>query len=145
MAKKRANGEGSIRKRPHGRWEGRFTVGVDPNTGRAIRDNRGIPVNHNGDYTVADWCRLWFEPYSKPNIRYNTAKSYESIIEQHIIPAIGAVRSSSSSPPSTSSGYTTNPKPMGGYSGSKSRETRRSPTASSGASTWCSTANCSRR
>ena len=103
MAKKRANGEGSIRKKPNGRWEGRFTVGVDPNTGRAIqksvsaktqaeckeklkqaiRDNRGIPVDHNGDYTVADWCRLWFETYSKPNIRYNTAKSYENIIELH--------------------------------------------------------------
>lgn len=112
MAKKRANGEGSIRKKPNGRWEGRFTVGIDPNTGkaiqksvsaktqaeckeklkRAIRDNRGIPVDHNGDYTVADWCRLWFETYSKPNIRYNTAKSYENIIEQHIIPAIGAVK-----------------------------------------------------
>lgn len=112
MAKKRANGEGSIRKKPNGRWEGRFTVGVDPNTGRAIqksvsaktqaeckeklkqaiRDNRGIPVDHNGDYTVADWCRLWFETYSKPNIRYNTAKSYENIIELHIIPAIGAVK-----------------------------------------------------
>ena len=112
MAKKRANGEGSIRKKPNGRWEGRFTVGVNPNTGRAIqksvsaktqaeckeklkqaiRDNRGIPVDHNGDYTVADWCRLWFETYSKPNIRYNTAKSYENIIELHIIPAIGAVK-----------------------------------------------------
>ena len=59
---------------------------------RAIRDNRGIPVDHNGDYTVADWCRLWFETYSKPNISYNTAKPYENIIEQHIIPAIGAVK-----------------------------------------------------
>ena len=24
MAKKRANGEGSIRKKPNGRWEGRY-------------------------------------------------------------------------------------------------------------------------
>ena len=27
MAKKRANGEGNIRKRADGRWEGRYTVG----------------------------------------------------------------------------------------------------------------------
>ena len=27
MAKKRANGEGSIRKRADGRWEGRYTAG----------------------------------------------------------------------------------------------------------------------
>ena len=112
MAKKRANGEGSIRKKPNGRWEGRYTQGIDPNTGRAIqksvsartqaeckeklakaiRDNRGIPVNHNEDYTVAEWCRLWFETYSKPVIRPNTAKTYENMIENHIVPAIGGVK-----------------------------------------------------
>ena len=112
MKKRRANGEGSIRRKPNGRWEGRYTVGIDPNTGRAIQksvsaktqaeckeklrraiqDNRGIPINYNGDYTVAEWCRLWFETYSKPNIRYNTAKAYRNIIELHIIPAIGSVK-----------------------------------------------------
>ena len=112
MAKKRANGEGSIRKKPSGRWEGRYTQGIDPVTGRAIqksvsaktqaeckeklakaiRENRGVPLNHTGDYTAAEWCRLWFETYSKPNIRYNTAKGYEGIIEHHIIPAIGAIK-----------------------------------------------------
>ena len=112
MTKKRANGEGSIRKKPSGRWEGRYTQGIDPVTGRAIqksvsaktqaeckeklekaiRENRGVPLNHTGDYTAAEWCRLWFETYSKPNIRYNTAKGYEGIIEHHIIPAIGAIK-----------------------------------------------------
>ena len=112
MAKKRANGEGSIRRKPNGRWEGRYTQGIDPSTGRAIqksvsartqaeckeklakaiRDNRGIPVNHNEDYTVAEWCRLWFETYSKPVIRPNTAKNYRNIIENHIVPAIGMVK-----------------------------------------------------
>ena len=112
MAKKRANGEGSIRRKPNGRWEGRYTLGIDPATGRAIqksvsartqaeckeklakaiRDNRGIPVNHNEDYTVAEWCRLWFETYSKPVIRPNTAKTYENVIENHIVPAIGGVK-----------------------------------------------------
>ena len=112
MAKKRANGEGSIRKKPSGRWEGRYTQGIDPVTGKAIqksvsaktqaeckeklakaiRENRGVPLNHTGDYTAAEWCRLWFETYSKPNIRYNTAKGYEGIIEHHIIPAIGAIK-----------------------------------------------------
>ena len=112
MAKKRANGEGSIRRKPNGRWEGRYTQGIDPSTGRAIqksvsartqaeckeklakaiRDNRGIPVNHNEDYTVAEWCRLWFETYSKPVIRPNTAKTYENMIENHIVPAIGGVK-----------------------------------------------------
>ena len=74
MAKKRANGEGSIRKKPNGRWEGRYTQGIDPNTGRAVQKSvsaRTQPsarkdwrkpsgttgasrVNHNEDYTVAE-------------------------------------------------------------------------------------------
>lgn len=37
--KKRANGEGSLRKRPDGRWEGRYTAGRDPVTGKAIYKN----------------------------------------------------------------------------------------------------------
>ena len=35
MPKRRANGEGNIRKRKDGRWEGRYTVGHDPETGKA--------------------------------------------------------------------------------------------------------------
>ena len=34
--KKRANGEGSLRKRKDGRWEGRYTAGNDPTTGKPI-------------------------------------------------------------------------------------------------------------
>ena len=36
MPKKRANGEGSLRKRKDGRWEGRYTAGCDPTTGKPI-------------------------------------------------------------------------------------------------------------
>ena len=39
MAKKRANGEGNIRKRKDGRWEGRYTAGYDPDTGKRIIKN----------------------------------------------------------------------------------------------------------
>lgn len=112
MSKRRANGEGSIRKKPSGSWEGRYTVGIDPATGRAIQrsvsaktqteckeklkraiaDNRGVSINHTGDYTVAKWCRLWFETYSKPNLRPNTVRNYANVLEQHIIPAVGSIK-----------------------------------------------------
>lgn len=36
MARKRANGEGSIRKRSNGTWEARIMLGVDPKTGKKI-------------------------------------------------------------------------------------------------------------
>ena len=39
MAKRRANGEGNIRKRKDGRWEGRYTAGTDPETGKQIFKN----------------------------------------------------------------------------------------------------------
>ncbi len=39
MAKRRANGEGNIRKRKDGRWEGRYTAGHNPTTGKAIYKN----------------------------------------------------------------------------------------------------------
>ena len=39
MAKRRARGEGSLRKRSEGRWEGRHTTGRDPETGKLIYRN----------------------------------------------------------------------------------------------------------
>ena len=39
MSKKRANGEGTIPKRKNGRWEGRYTAGYDPKTGKRINKN----------------------------------------------------------------------------------------------------------
>ena len=35
--KRNINGTGSIRQRPDGRWEARYTVGYDPKTGKQIR------------------------------------------------------------------------------------------------------------
>ena len=40
MAKRRARGEGSLRKRSDGRWEGRYTVGRDEN-GKLLYRNVG--------------------------------------------------------------------------------------------------------
>ena len=50
MPKRRANGEGNIRKRKDGRWEGRYTAGYDPETGKRIgvvpcKCSRKIPKN----------------------------------------------------------------------------------------------------
>lgn len=39
MAKKRANGEGNIRKCKDGCWEGRYTAGYAPDTGKRIIKN----------------------------------------------------------------------------------------------------------
>lgn len=39
MARRRARGEGSIRKRKDGRWEGRYTIGRNEETGKLIYKN----------------------------------------------------------------------------------------------------------
>ena len=46
MAKRRANGEGSIRKRKDGRWEGRYTAGRDPVTGKVDRKSTRLNSSH---------------------------------------------------------------------------------------------------
>lgn len=106
MAKKRANGEGNIRKRSDGRWEGRYTAGHDPTTGKRIIKNvlgktqaeckakltaameatKGVDVSRADEYTVATWLRSWYDIYAKPNVRVATADRYRLMIEQYTIP-----------------------------------------------------------
>ncbi len=47
MAKRRANGEGSIRKRKDGRWEGRYTAGYGPDGKRIIKNVLGKMTRPN--------------------------------------------------------------------------------------------------
>ena len=111
MPKRRANGEGNIRKRKDGRWEGRYTAGYDPETGKriiknvlgktqaevkeklksAISESQKLDVSKAGTYTVASWVKTWYEVYAEPRIRPNTKAYYTNYIENHIIPGIGSV------------------------------------------------------
>ena len=112
MPKKRANGEGNIRKRKDGRWEGRYTAGYDPNTGKRINKNvlgktqaeareklkkameecQGLDIARRDEYTVATWLKTWYELYAKPNVRTATANRYELMIETYTIPRIGDIK-----------------------------------------------------
>lgn len=111
MAKRRANGEGSIRKRADGRWEGRYVAGHDANgkpirknvlgksqaevrekLQRAIMETRGLDVARSDEFTVATWAKTWFEVYAKPNIRPGTAGYYKRFIDSYIIPYLGDIK-----------------------------------------------------
>ena len=111
MAKKRANGEGSICKRSDGRWEGRYTVGYDENGKVKMKNVLGktqaevkeklkekleeakvLDVAKSESYTVAEWAALWFEVYAKPNIRERTADYYNRYIIKHIVPCLGDIK-----------------------------------------------------
>ena len=111
MAKKRANGERNIRNRKDGRWEGRYTAGYDQSGKRiiknvlgrtqaevkaklsvAIMESHQLDVSRSGEYTVAEWLRLWFELYARPNIRPSTAGYYRRAMEEYTIPRIGTTK-----------------------------------------------------
>ena len=110
MAKRRANGEGSIRKRKDGRWEGRYTAGHDPVTGKAIYKNvlgktqaevkaklksaiekSGVQSLRTERYTVGQWLDTWMENYAKLQVRASSYKTYQGFIENHIKPALGGI------------------------------------------------------
>ena len=111
MAKRRANGEGNIRKRKDGRWEGRYTVGRDSATGKPIYKNvlgktqaetkqklkaameasAEIDYQKCRDYTVETWVTTWLENYTKLNLRPSTYKTYQGFLKNHIKPQIGSI------------------------------------------------------
>ena len=111
MAKKRANGEGNIRKRKDGRWEGRYTAGYDEKTGKrliknvlgktqaevkeklakAVAEAESVDVRRADEYTLGIWLQTWYELYAKPHLRFSTAEYYRRGIELHITPRIGDI------------------------------------------------------
>ena len=111
MAKKRANGEGNIRKRKDGRWEGRYTAGYDEKTGKrliknvlgktqaevkeklakAVAEAESVDVGRADEYTLGTWLQTWYELYAKPHLRFSTAEYYRRGIELHITPRIGDI------------------------------------------------------
>lgn len=109
--KRRDAGSGTIRLRADGRWEGRYTVGYDPETGkqlthsvyaktkREVRDklNKTLTDIQEGTYieptsiTVGEWLDTWLQEY-KINLRQETRASYEMHIRIHLKPVLGKLR-----------------------------------------------------
>ena len=95
IAKKRANGEGSIWKRHDGRWECAMVVGTDP-SGKKIRKTAlakthkeiiikmndlrrqyfGTVLVSDENLTITEWLEKWLNDYKKPFIREGTYIGY---------------------------------------------------------------------
>lgn len=108
--KRNAQGAGSIRQRPDGRWEGQYTAGRDPGTGKQVRRSvygateaevrkaltQVIASMDSGTYvqpskiTVGQWLGIWHAEYLG-NVKPSTAAKYEQDIRLYIKPAFGAV------------------------------------------------------
>ncbi len=111
MAKRRGNGEGSIYRRPDGKWCATLTVGYDQNSKRRRRylygrtkaevlekldqlrsDARSGTAVEPSRVTVGEFVRNWMETVARQRIRPSTRATYETLIDRHIIPHLGGSR-----------------------------------------------------
>ena len=109
LSKKRPSGDGLIRKRSDGRWEGRIIVGqkqdgkfiyrsVFAKTQKELLpkldDLRlrydGVELTEKSGVTLGDWLDKWMNEYKQGVIRASTYSSYKSEIETHVKPYLGA-------------------------------------------------------
>src|SRR5262249_48163717 len=111
MAKKRGNNEGSITRRPDGRWMAQVTIGRDPATGKprratfygktrqdvadkltkALRDKQQGTFVAPHKLTLGGWLDTWLWEYKKPALRPLSLTKYETVIRRHLKPALGHI------------------------------------------------------
>lgn len=108
MARKRPDGDGLVRKRKDGRWEGRIVIGhkedgapiyksvfaktqkeLMPKLHGAIDCYRDADLSEQGNMTLSDWIEQWLTSYAEPTLRESTVRGYCSDVRHHIKPALG--------------------------------------------------------
>lgn len=125
MSRKRANGEGTIRKRKNGTWEGRITT-TNLATGDSMRkcvygktqkevkdkmeqimkeeeDRKQNPLlvkqeDDNEDLTLNEWLDIWLSDYLS-DIKHGTLVSYKSLSNNHIRKELGKYKLKNLKPP----------------------------------------------
>ena len=108
MAKRRPNGDGIIRKRADGRWEGRIIAGhkgdgkpiyksvlaktqkeLIPKLNQLKETYAGVELTEASRMTLGEWLDKWLTEYKAPMIRKGTADGYRRTIDNHIKPYLG--------------------------------------------------------
>ena len=97
MAKRRPNGDGTIRKRADGRWEGRVQIGHKSNGDavyeyvfaktqkamlekmrRLMEEYKGVDLKIDGEITLGQWLDQWLETYGNLKLRPSTIQGYRN-------------------------------------------------------------------
>ena len=108
MAKRRPSGDGMVRKREDGRWEGRIVVGHKQNgepifryvlaknqkelldkLHRDLDAFQDVELTEDSRMTLGEWLERWMEDYGAATLRPNTLRSYEQFIRCYIKPYLG--------------------------------------------------------
>ncbi|WP_050699169.1 tyrosine-type recombinase/integrase [Anaeromassilibacillus senegalensis] len=108
MAKRRPSGDGMVRKREDGRWEGRIVIGHKQNGDpifrhvyaktqkelmdklhRNIEDYHDVDLTEDSRMTLGEWLNRWLSEYKAETVRPGTLRGYRTLIEQYIKPQLG--------------------------------------------------------
>jgi len=108
MAKRRPSGDGMVRQREDGRWEGRIVVGHKENgdsifhymsakTQKALLEKLhksidiydGVDLSEDCKIPLSQWLDRWLHEYAAPSLRSSTLHCYHRYIENHINPYLG--------------------------------------------------------
>lgn len=109
MAKRRPSGDGMVRKREDGRWEGRIVVGhkdngdpifhyVSAKTQKALLEKLhksideydGAELTEDSRMTLGEWLDIWLRECAEPSVRPSTYKGYRGYAERNIKPFLGS-------------------------------------------------------
>ena len=108
MAKRRPAGDGMVRRRDDGRWEGRIVIGHRENgeplfrhvyakTQKALLDKlhqniecyRDVELTEDSRMTLGQWLDRWLTEYKAGTVRPGTLEGYRCYIEYYIKPQLG--------------------------------------------------------
>ena len=108
MAKRRPSGDGLVRQRDDGRWEGRIVIGHKDNGDsifrymsaktqtalmeklhRSIDEYDGVDLTEQSRMSLGEWLDIWLEECAEPSLRPSTLKGYRSYIEKKLKPHLG--------------------------------------------------------
>ena len=113
MGKRRPSGDGMVRKRDDGRWEGRIVVGHKANgdpifrhvyakTQKALTEKlhqsiecyQDVELTEDSRMTLSEWLDRWLTEYKDGTIRPGTLENYRNYIENYIKPQLGGKQDS---------------------------------------------------
>ena len=108
MAKRRPSGDGMVRKRDDGRWEGRIVVGHKENGDsifhyvyaptqkelsvklrQEINAYQGVDLTEDSSMTLGDWLDRWLDGYMAGTVRPSTLQAYRRYADLYIKPTLG--------------------------------------------------------
>ena len=108
MAKRRPNGDGLVRKREDGRWEGRIVAGhkkdgspiyravfaekqseLMPKLHQLKEQYAGVELTEDSSITLGEWLERWMEEYKKPLLRPSTYTGYSTDMSEAFLQMAG--------------------------------------------------------